>query len=107
MVIINNEDNFLTDNGNTSGLDYLKRVVAIEGDTVESIDGKIYINGEVYIDDTKGFSHSYKENYKISLGEKECFVIGDNFDASFDSRRWKNKAVPYKNINKKVIFIIP
>lgn len=108
IVIINNDNNFLTDNGVTKeDSNYQKRVVAIEGDTVESIEGKIYINGEVYISDTTGFAHSYKESYKITLGEKECFVIGDNFGASFDSRRWENKAVPYENIDYKVVYIIP
>ncbi len=41
-------------------------------------------------------------NVKITLGEKEYFVLGDNRPVSFDSRRWG--VVPRSDIIGRVYF---
>ncbi len=70
--------------------DFIKRVMAVEGDTVEMVDGKVYVNGkrlkEEYIwnDDPAGKNLS---NYPKSIVPKDCvFVLGDNRNNSEDSR---------------------
>lgn len=70
--------------------DFIKRVMAVEGDTVEMVDGKVYVNGkrlkEEYIwnDDPVGQNRS---NYPKSIVPKDCvFVLGDNRNNSEDSR---------------------
>lgn len=70
--------------------DFIKRVMAVEGDTVEMVDGKVYVNGkrlkEEYIwnDDPAGQNRS---NYPKSIVPKDCvFVLGDNRNNSEDSR---------------------
>lgn len=101
IVIINNKNNALSDIDESKEI--VKRVVAMAGDTVESIDGVVYINGEVYVSDTTDFPNILKQTYKITLKENECFVIGDNFARSYDSRAWKDKIVPYENVIYKFI----
>ena len=70
--------------------DYIKRVIGIEGDRVEIIDGKVYLNGqeleEAYIQDEL-YTHIYLESsWQVCQGE--VFLLGDNRieGASKDSR---------------------
>lgn len=102
IVVIGNENNFL--NGNYVDSSWvIKRVAAVEGDTVKSVDGVVYINDEVYVANTKDFPGVLKTSYEITLGRGEYFVIGDNFSVSKDSRVWETKVVPEENIAYKVV----
>lgn len=74
-------------NGNEKSHVYVKRVVAVPGDTLYIKNGVLYVNGEVqddYIND-KIAEAGLAEN-EITLGEDEYFVIGDNCNNSEDSR---------------------
>lgn len=70
--------------------DYIKRVIAIEGDTVEIKDGNVYVNGEKleenYISE-EAYTHTYNETY-WEIPKNHLFVLGDNRKpgASKDSR---------------------
>lgn len=74
-------------NGNDKLHLYVKRVVAVSGDTVQIKSGKLYVNGEVkenmFAD--KIADAGVAEN-EVTLGEDEYFVIGDNCNSSEDSR---------------------
>lgn len=60
--------------------DYIKRVIGVEGDTIEIIDGRVYLNGEVlqeeYIEED-AYTHIYNDNTWL-VGEGQVFVLGDN-----------------------------
>ena len=75
-------------NGNINSHYYIKRVIGLPGETVQIIDGFIYIDGEVLVEDIKfdkiEFAGTAEE--EIKLGEDEFFVLGDNRNASEDSR---------------------
>lgn len=74
-------------NGNENGHLSIKRVVATPGDTVFINNGKVFINDAIYIDD---IADDTKDpgiaGEPITLGADEYFVLGDNRNASEDSR---------------------
>lgn len=71
--------------GGVDGL-VIKRVVATSGDTMEIIDGTLYINGEVCSLYTEYINEAGILSQKITIGENEVFVLGDNINNSIDSR---------------------
>ena len=75
-------------NGNEKSHYYIKRVIAAGGDTVQIIDGVIYVNGAP--SENVHFSVTISDPgvaaEKITLDTDECFVMGDNPGGSEDSR---------------------
>ena len=67
--------------------DLIKRVIGLPGETVEVKDNHVVVNGtpleEPYLVDV-----FMPDEPAITIGEKEVFVMGDNRNASFDSRRF-------------------
>lgn len=73
-------------NGNKNTHYYVKRVVAVPGDKVQILQGKLYVNGEtVDYNYDKIADPGIAEN-EVTLGEDEFFVMGDNCNSSEDSR---------------------
>jgi signal peptidase I len=73
------------------GKDYLiKRVIALQGDTLEIKDGTVYLNDAPLEEDYVSADYTYNENLrgKITVGEGKVFVMGDNRvkNGSNDSR---------------------
>ena len=75
-------------NGNKNSHYYIKRVIAVPGETVQIMDGKVYVDGELEADSDsydKIADAGVAEN-EIQLGDDEFFVLGDNINNSEDSR---------------------
>lgn len=65
----------------------VKRVVAVPGDVVQIIDGKLYVNQEqVSLPGDRKISLSGLAENPVQLEDKEFFLLGDNPDSSEDSR---------------------
>lgn len=86
--------------------DYIKRIIGLAGDTVEIIDGKVYLNGEMleedYLDEG-AYTQTYDESQWI-VPEGQVFVLGDNRKegASKDSRYFG--CIPVDSIKGKANF---
>ncbi|WP_408070915.1 signal peptidase I [Butyrivibrio sp. JL13D10] len=76
-------------NGNEKSHFYIKRVVAVPGETVKIVDGNLVINGETVVTESGKYDKMEEagiaEN-EITLGNGEFFVLGDNRNSSEDSR---------------------
>lgn len=67
---------------------YIKRVIGLPGETVQIMDGQVYINGAA-LTENYGWEHMEKAGMAfepVTLGEDEYFVLGDNRNDSTDSR---------------------
>ena len=67
--------------------DLIKRVIGLPGETIEVTDNQIVINGtpleEPYLVDV-----FMPDEPSITIADDQVFVMGDNRNASFDSRRF-------------------
>lgn len=75
-------------NGNEKSHYYVKRVVAVPGDTVLIQDGVLYVNGTQYDEeiDVASMEDAGMASEELTLGADEFFVLGDNRNNSEDSR---------------------
>ena len=80
---------------------YVKRIIALPGQTVDLVDGKVYVDGkkldEPYYDGTTSSIDPTVE-YPITVEDNNVFVMGDNRNHSKDSRSSELGQVPYEAI---------
>ncbi|MCR4578625.1 MAG: signal peptidase I [Clostridiales bacterium] len=102
--------------------DFVKRVMAVEGDTVSRVNGVTYVNGfaldprlktnysATYVKNEDGSlsyfingiqreltdeqTYRYKFDYEYTLGKNEYLVVGDNRYNSHDGREWNGPDLP-------------
>lgn len=87
---------------------YIKRIIGLPGETVQIIDGKIYIN-EQLLDDPYGYediTYYGIANSPVTLGEGQYFLLGDNRNKSVDSRDESIGLIDEDKIIGRAIFII-
>ena len=85
---------------------FVKRIIGLPGETVEIIDGKVYINGsqEPLRDDFLPEPMAKEDYGPYEVPEGHYFMLGDNRNHSEDSRFWENKYVDKKQILGKATF---
>lgn len=93
---------------------WVKRVIGLPGDTVFAKDDVVYVNGlpidEPYLDNNyvnqiRDQGNVFTEDFeKVTLGEDEYFLMGDNRVISYDSRN----VGPFKrdDIRGKDIYVV-
>lgn len=82
----------------------IKRVIGLPGDTIAIMDGKVYLNGEVYKEAyiKDGTTNGYIEPYTVPEGQ--LFCMGDNRLVSVDSRDYRVGCVDIDSIVGKAVF---
>ncbi|MBC5646820.1 signal peptidase I [Christensenella sp. NSJ-35] len=70
---------------NMSGT-YVKRVIALPGETVEVKDSTVYVNGEALSEPYINNAEPYMDMAAVTVPEDTVFVMGDNRAHSLDSR---------------------
>ena len=92
-------------NGNQNSHYYLKRIVGLPGESIQIIDGYVYINGERVPEDEYDKMADYGiAGNEIQLGSDEYFVLGDNRNMSEDPPPPPLGAVKKDTIAGKVWF---
>lgn len=86
---------------------YIKRVVARPGDSVQIIDGVLFVNDARVKDEFDKIADPGIAEEKIILGEDEFFVLGDNRNNSEDSRSDTIGTVHRSEIIGKAWFALP
>ncbi len=87
-------------------IDYIKRCVAVEGQTVELVDSKLYVDGVMQDEEYTKYVFGSRPDRRFGpfkVPEGHIFMMGDNRDNSADSRAWG--ALDKKLIAGKAMFI--
>ena len=94
--------------GNENSHYYIKRIIGLPGETVEFLEGEIYINGEKLTEDyaTTEIKDVGIVKEKMELSGDEYFVLGDNRANSEDSRMADVGNVKRSYIYGKVWFVL-
>lgn len=85
---------------------YVKRVIGLPGDTVDIVDGAVYLNGsdtpleEPYLRQKM----EPEEAMHFEVPEDSYFMMGDNRNYSYDARYWTNHFVHKDKLIAKVLF---
>lgn len=83
---------------------YIKRIVAVEGDTIEISDGKVFVNDKDVTKEYWGETIVKDTLLRLKVPKGHVFVIGDNINNSIDSR--VVNCIPYSNLLGKVVYKI-
>lgn len=84
--------------------EFIKRVIAVGGDTIEARDGFVFVNGEAI---EELYLPSYASTFDFgprTVAEGELFVMGDNRDDSVDSRSFGT--IPVEDVVGRAFIIM-
>lgn len=84
--------------------DFIKRVIAVGGDTIEIKDGRVYVNDEIIREDYI-LEKTHTDYPKVTIPAGTIFVMGDNRQNSDDSRYSDVGFVPLNLVKGKAMLV--
>jgi signal peptidase I len=84
-----------------SDLDYIKRIIGLPGDTVNIVNGAVYVNDQPLYEPYIANPPNYTGNWEVPADQ--FFVLGDNRNNSSDSHIWG--FVPIEDIVGRALLI--
>lgn len=83
----------------------IKRIIAIPGDTIQIIDGIVYVDNipSPFLTGDKIISYSGIASSPLHLSSDEYFVLGDNYEKSKDSRYPEIGCIKHDTILGRII----
>ena len=92
IVVFTREDDPYTADEDESGVNIIKRVIGLPGDTVEVRDRVVYINNQIYNEpyEVRWEEGGHGRFGPVKVPKDNVLVLGDNRDKSKDSRYWTN-----------------
>ena len=85
---------------------YVKRVIGLPGDTIDIIDGAVYLNwSDTPLEEPYLRQEMVPEDpMHFEVPEDSYFMMGDNRNHSYDARYWTNTYVHSDKLVAKVLF---
>ena len=96
------KSNLTMDNGKPKLL--IKRVIGLPGETIEIVDGKVFINGKQLVEEYIKEPFTLGSVGPMIIPEGKIFVMGDNRGNSADSRDERIGLVDEKTIYGEAVF---
>ena len=96
------------DSEEEKNMNFIKRVIAVGGDTLEVKNRTVYVNDKPQEEDYAQWVYgglTTGDVSKITIPKDHVFLMGDNRDRSKDSRYWKEPFLPTKRIKGRALFI--
>lgn len=108
VVVFTLPDDAATPEVDESETNIIKRVIGLQGDTVEVRGPFIYINGEIF--DEQHYQHQWvfggAHNFgPVTIPPGRVLLLGDNRDQSRDSRFWPDPFVELERIKGRAFVI--
>jgi signal peptidase I len=88
---------------------YIKRIVALAGDRIQFIDGRMILNGKAAVEpyaDIGDPKHYYNTTPAWTVPPAHVFLVGDNRANSWDSRATAHGPVPVKNLRGRLTVVL-
>lgn len=85
---------------------WVKRIIGLPGETVQIMEGRVYINGEILEADIYGKESIIDPGIAeepLVVPEGEYFVMGDNRNDSWDSRAEEVTTISEKDIEGRIV----
>ena len=97
-----------TQSGISGSRSNIKRIIGLPGETIQIIDGMIYIDEKVYLEQKNypAITNPGMAEQPIRLAENQYFVLGDNRNNSEDSRFAELGLITSSSIEGKVWFVL-
>ena len=82
---------------------YVKRVIGLPGETLAFSGGALTVDGAAV---AEPYVSTPTEDCEVTLGEDEYFVLGDNREASYDSRMEDMGPIGLDGFVGRVVFVL-